>query len=138
MVLHEYGATMLGYTCLILNYEDRQRLMARFPPEYQHHVAHHITIAYGVDGSTMPDMWEGFIVGDAYDKGVQALVVEINGNTVRPDGAHYHITWSLDEGRFPDQSIALLNRGWFPLADGERIPVSFTPAFVLSKSSRTK
>lgn len=129
---------MRGYTCLILNFEDRQRLAARFPFEYHHQVAHHVTIEYGVDGSVLPDVWEGFIVGDAYDKGVQALVVEIQGTVHRPDGKCYHITWSLDEGRFPDQSLALLDRGWFPLPDGERIPVTFTPAFILSKGSRVK
>lgn len=126
----------IGYTCLILSYGDRQRLMARFPAEYQGIVAHHVTIAYGVDGSDLPDVWEGFIVGDAYDNGVQALVVEVQGSVHRPDGKIYHITWSLAEGRDAAQSNALLARGWFPLEAGERIPVSFTPAFVLSKASR--
>jgi hypothetical protein len=39
-------------------------------------------------------------VGEADDgAGVQALVVRIGGTTERPDGAIYHITWSLAEGR---------------------------------------
>lgn len=124
----------LGYTCLILGHEDRQRLLSRFMPEYAQTMAHHVTMEYGVTGGELPDIWEGHIVGDAYDKGVQALVVCINGTTVRADGEVYHITWSLDHGRFPEQSKDLLRRGWYPI--DEPIPVSFMPAFVLSKGSR--
>jgi hypothetical protein len=124
----------LGYTCLILGHVERQALLSQFVPEYVQTVAHHVTLDYGVTGEELPDIWEGHIVGDAYDKGVQALVVRINGTTTRPDGEIYHITWSLDEGRFPEQSKDLLRRGWYPLA--EPIPVSFMPAFVLSKRSR--
>lgn len=124
----------LGYTCLILAPTDRQLLLSRFEPEYAQTIAHHVTMEYGVTGGNLPDVWDGYIVGDAYDKGVQALVVSINGSTVRSDGAIFHITWSLDYGRFPEQSKDLLHRGWYPI--DEPIPVSFMPAFILSKGSR--
>jgi hypothetical protein len=123
-----------GYTCLILNFNDRQRLLELFPPQYSQTIAHHVTMEYGVTGENIPDVWDGFVVGDAYDKGVQALVVQLNGTTVRQDGAVFHITWSLDIGRFPEESKPLLERGWYPL--DQPIPVYFTPAFVLSKGSR--
>jgi hypothetical protein len=47
-------------------------------------------------------------------RGVQALVVEIDGSVTRPDGSIYHITWSLDRaaGRKPLESNAVLLSGW--------------------------
>jgi hypothetical protein len=39
--------------------------------------------------------------------GLQALLVSVDGETVRPDGGIYHITWSLD----PDRLIPPFMRG---------------------------
>jgi hypothetical protein len=41
---------------------------------------------------------------------VEALVVELNGSTKRPDGNTYHITWSLAEGRKPVESNIYVGR----------------------------
>lgn len=54
------------------------------------------------------------------DTGVQALAVEINGSTNRPDGSTYHMTWSLALGRKAEESNDVLR------AQGFR-PVQFTP-----------
>jgi hypothetical protein len=121
-----------GYTCWLVDMTERESLMKEFPPEYANVVGHHITLDYAVEQThPLPTALNGRIVGDAYDKGVQALVVEIDGTTKRPDGETYHITWSLDEGRFPENSKQLLLKGWFPLE--QPIEIKLTPAFVMSR-----
>ena len=47
--------------------------------------------------------------------------------TDRPDGSTYHITWSLADGRKPQQSNQVLKeRGWAALADP--IPIRLHPS----------
>ena len=81
--------------------EERDRLLARFPPRYERRVADHVTLRFGSDANTpLPTETEARIVGEADDDaGVQALVVEIGGTSARGDGSHFHITWSLGAGR---------------------------------------
>lgn len=121
-----------GYTCWLLDMVEREALMKKFPPEYKNVIAHHITLDYAVPQThPLPTALYGRIVGDSFDKGVQAFVVEIDGTTRRPDGQTYHITWSLDDGRFPENSKQLLQKGWFPLE--HPIEIKLTPAFVMSR-----
>jgi hypothetical protein len=57
------------------------------------------------------------------------MVVAIDGNTDRPDGSTYHITWSLDraKGRQPIESNDVIReRGWRPLS--KPVPVHLVPA----------
>jgi hypothetical protein len=81
--------------------EERDRLLESFEPAYAQTVADHVTLRYGTDETTLlPTARSGEIVGEVDDgKGVQALLVRINGTTDRDDGSHYHITWSLAAGR---------------------------------------
>lgn len=71
----------------------------------------------------------GRVVSLADDgKRLQALVVEIDGTTDRPDGSTYHITWSLDRkaGRNPVQSNGVIReKGW---RDVEPVTVALAPA----------
>lgn len=122
----------MGYLCWTLDASERDALLAAIPPLYCDVVAHHVTYRHGV---LQPDVLEiepieGLIVGEIADKGVQALVVEINHNTIRADGHRYHITWSLDSGRFPQESIRLTDRGWFPFE--KPFPVHLTPGWFKS------
>ncbi len=76
----------------LLRPEDRDRLMAVFPPAYPRSVAHHVTLKAGVRPGFPPRETDGFVVGAADDgAGVQALVVEIGGTTRRRDGSVHHI-----------------------------------------------
>ena len=112
-----------------LDPDDRAALLARFPPRYAETIADHVTLRFGTDDATpLPSATGGEIVGKADDDaGVQALVVRIDGNTERGDGSHYHITWSLTEGREAKESNQIISRlGWQAL--GEVIPVRLTPA----------
>ncbi|TDH58050.1 hypothetical protein E2C06_34610 [Dankookia rubra] len=115
----------------LLHPEDREALMAVFPPAYSQVVAHHVTLRAGVSQNfLLPTETEGFVVGVADDgAGAQALVVEIGGTTRRPDGSTYHITWSLGSGRRPVESNDVIRaRGW--ITTGERHRVRLEPKLV--------
>jgi hypothetical protein len=102
--------------------DDRERLLACFPPMYCRTIAEHVTLALK---DTMPDEAEFVIVGYANDnKGVECFVVEVNGTTERPDGKTFHVTWSLEEERKPKESNDLLQNGFHPI---ERMPFKAVP-----------
>lgn len=111
----------------LVDESERAALLGRFPPIYEKTVAHHVTLESGAtDDAPMPPPATAQIVGEAHDgKGVQALVVELNGETERPDGSTFHITWSLAEGRQAKESNAVIrDHGWTPLT---RTPVTLRP-----------
>jgi hypothetical protein len=108
----------------LLHPEDRDRLLAAFPPAYPRVVAHHVTLKAGVRPDfPLPGDTEGFVVGVADDgAGVQALVVEIGGTTRRPDGSTYHVTWSLAPGREAVESNDVIRkRGWTATTQRHRV-----------------
>jgi hypothetical protein len=99
----------------LLDRDDRTALLRAIPAAYGKLVADHVTLQAGLPAQApLPSAKEGFVVGVADDgQGVQALVVEIDGTTDRPDGSTYHITWSLADGRKPVESNAVIRRhGW--------------------------
>ena len=108
-----------GYVGWALGEATRNRLLEEFPPTYEKVVAHHCTLKFGVDDTfPLPTATEAQIVGVADDlMGVQALVLNIDGVTSRPDGSVYHITWSLGPGRKPiDSNKVIANQGFKPVA----------------------
>ena len=111
-----------------LDREQRAELLLQFPPLYPIVVADHVTLCRTADDAPLPGEAEAEIVGRADDgRGVEAMVVRLNGTTDRPDGSTYHITWSLADGRSARESndvIAAL--GWTPFA--LPMPVILTPA----------
>lgn len=112
-----------------LDADDREALLARFPPLYARTVADHVTLRFGTDETTpLPTETHGEIVGEADDgQGVQALVVRIGGTTERGDGSRFHITWSLAEGHAAKESNdAIAAHGWRPVAPP--LPVRLIPA----------
>lgn len=118
-----------GYICWLVDEASKPALLRGVPPQYQNVICHHVTVAYDVPSDTpLPEPKIGRVVGEICDRGVQAVVVEIDGDTIRPDGDRYHITMSLEEGRFPEEARRLTRRGWFPLETP--IEVVLTPAFI--------
>ena len=108
----------------LLHPDDRDRLLAAFPPAYPRVVARLVALEGGEPPDfPLPGEAEGFVVGVADDgAGVQALVVEIGGSTRRPDGSTYHITWSLAEGREAVESNDVIReRGWTPSPQRHRV-----------------
>jgi len=90
------------YTGYLLSDNSRKILMETFPPKYPDVIAHHITETFGVPANhpppQSPDSVEVIGYVDNSD-GVEGLVVSINGNTDRPSGGTYHITWSIDKSK---------------------------------------
>jgi hypothetical protein len=107
---------------------DRAPLLQRFVARYQRTVADHVTLAANVaPGTDLPDPVSAEIVGRTDDgKGVEALVVAIDGSTDRPDGSIYHLTWSLEGDRTAQESNDVLRaQGWTPL--DEPLPITLIP-----------
>lgn len=114
-----------------LHPDDRQTLLAQFPPLFSDVIADHVTL----DGEAGPDAslpveTSGEVVGEIDDgDGVQALVVAIGGTTDRPDGSTYHLTWSIDRaaGREAIESNDVIRaRGWREME--APIPIRLEPA----------
>ena len=114
---------VIGWT---LDAIERRELLMQFPPAYANVVADHVTLAVGTAGP-LPAPVTGEIIGRVDDgSGVEAMVVRIDGGTERPGGGHYHITWSLAEGREARESNdAIAALGWTPLELA--MPVVLTP-----------
>lgn len=109
---------------------ERDALLRRFPPRWPDVVADHVTLASRRGGPRpVPIATRGLIVGHADDgAGVEALVVEIDGTTDRPDGSTFHITWSLDRARgrkAVESNHVIAARGWEPVP--EPISVALLP-----------
>ena len=102
------------YIGWLLSEANRSELMHYFEPAYPDVIAHHVTLAFGVEANhPLPPEVKAAVVGFVDDgEGVQALIVRINGSTQRPDGGTYHITWSIDRsaGRKPVDSNAVINK----------------------------
>lgn len=109
-----------------LSSEQRAQLLETHPPRYPDVVADHVTLQPG--GSELPGAVKAAIVGRTDDdKGVEALVVTIDGSVDRPDGSIFHITWSLGDGRSARESNAVLKeRGWKEL--DHPVPIDLAPA----------
>jgi hypothetical protein len=108
---------------------EREALLKRFAPTWPDVIADHVTLRRAPADEPLPLECSARIVGWVDDgEGLQALVVELDGTTDRPDGSTYHITWSLDRerGRRAVQSNEVLARlGWTALS--EPVPVSLEP-----------
>jgi hypothetical protein len=109
------------YTGWLIPEAVRVRLLGLFPATYPDLVAHHVTHSFGVPCDTPPPSeTTGVVVGMADNgKGVQALVVQIGGTTLRTDGSTYHCTWSLDRaaGAKPvDSNRVIRDHGFMPVS----------------------
>ena len=126
------------YTGWCLDKHDREALLARFPARYDQVVADHVTLAFDPKKPRLPRETAAEVVGETDDgHGVQALVVRIGGETERPDGSTYHLTWSLGPGRQGRESNDVLRqRGWRLLASP--IPIRLEPRLLGKSGSSTQ
>ena len=111
-----------------LDREQRSALLGQFEPAYPDAVADHVTLEIGAQSKPLPRPVDASIVGLSDDgRGVQAMVVSLDGTTDRPDGSTYHITWSLSPGRKARESNDVIReRGWSPV--DPPVPVKLEPA----------
>jgi hypothetical protein len=105
-----------GYNGWEVSEASRAQLADVFPPKFSEFIGHHITLKMGVKSDApLPEATSFQVVGYACNEdGLEALVVSVDGDTTRPDGKTYHITWSLDReaGFKPFHSNALISSGW--------------------------
>jgi hypothetical protein len=120
------GGTVVGWSIPSV---ARKALLRRIPPAYEKVIADHVTLAAQVARDTLlPDPVEARILGQVDDgRGVQALVVEIEGGTDRPGGSTYHTTWSLGSNRRAVESNDALAACEWTLFD-EPLPLLLEPA----------
>jgi hypothetical protein len=120
------GNVVIGWK---LDRAQRLELLQQFPPQFANVVADHVTLrARASANAPLPEETHGEIVGRATDnKGVEAMVVRIDGTTDRPGGGTYHITWSLADGRRAKESNDVLAaKAWEPY--DLPMPVRLEPA----------
>jgi hypothetical protein len=120
MKLNEFQILRENYIVYRFNDQTRHRLAELFPPKYPEFVGNHITIKFPAKpNDLLPEVPKvAKIVGHADNgEGLEALVVEIDGDIHRPDGKIYHITWSLDrkKGFKPVDSNTLIAQGYQPV-----------------------
>jgi pyrimidine deaminase RibD-like protein len=105
-------------------------LLRQFVPKNPEVVCHHVTVDFRArTGSVLPDaVTHAEVVGYAYEDGLEALIVSVNGSTDRPDGGTFHVTLSLDrsKGKKPAHSNDLVKSGYEKVS----FPVYLTPAFL--------
>ena len=119
--------TVIGWK---LDRIQRSQLLGGYPAKYADPVADHVTLKTDAASDPLPDPVEAAIVGHADDgKGVECMVVAVDGTTDRPDGSTFHITWSLDKakGRKARESNDVLKeRGWTRF--DQSVPIELQPA----------
>lgn len=115
------------YTGYLLSDDSRELLASIFPPKNPTWLGHHITEVFGVQANhpapEEPEIVQ--VIGYAEQDGIEGFLVSIDGNTQRPKGGLYHITWSIDKskGRKPFHTNKIIG-------DAERISpinISVTP-----------
>ncbi len=84
----------MAYSGWKLTKHSRDELLALFPPCFPDVLAHHITL--NMTGNA-PASAQVKLLGIAIDpRGLECLVVSVDGTEIRPDGKVFHITWSID------------------------------------------
>ena len=125
------------YSGYELSEESRNKLKMLLVPIFNNFMGHHITEKFGVAADyPTPEMPDSVVVvGRAIDKKleVDALLVEINGSSNRPDGSKYHITWSLGANAKPVDSNKIINSAEYL---DSPIPIRVQPK-VFTKSTKT-
>jgi hypothetical protein len=111
------------YLAFELTQGSRTALLSQFKPRFGKSggkvVCHHITVEFNLTEEKRDLLLQELegadlqVIGHQSGDGVDCLVVAVNDNPKRPDGAIYHITLSLAAGHKPVELNALLKQqGW--------------------------
>lgn len=120
-----------GYNGYLLQPSSRKYMLQHYPPKYNKVFAHHITHQFGVYETLPPEIDIARVIGYRNSEdGLEAFVVEINGNIKRPDGKFFHITYSLDPNKYkPKDSNTLIEKmGYIPI---KSFLINVVPRFFL-------
>jgi hypothetical protein len=117
--------TVIGWK---VDRDCREQLLNQIDPAYPEVVADHVTLDADAVDEPPPPPVRAMIVGRSDDRrGVEAMVVAIDGSTDRPDGSTFHITWSLAPGRRAVESNDVIrDHGWSAI--DPPLPVTVEPA----------
>ena len=85
-----------GYTCYRLADTARVELMTVFVPRFPKMICEHVTHKFYVKENEPILNATVRLIGYKSCDGLECLVVEVNGNSVRSDGSLYHITLSYN------------------------------------------
>jgi len=108
-----------GYSCFKILPAMRALVLKKHPPKYGKLFADHVTHQFGITyaehrenenmmQSVMSVPIESYGYLDSGD-GLECWLVMVDGEKVRPDGKLYHLTWSLDPGKYkPVMSNSLI------------------------------
>ena len=129
LIAHQQRGRGDSVTGWKLDRGQRTELLQQFRPKYRNVVADHVTLSTkAAREAPLPEETHGEIVGRVDDgRGVEAMVIRIDGTTDRPDGSTYHITWSLDDGRKAKESNDVLREQKWEEFDLP-MPVQLIPA----------
>jgi hypothetical protein len=112
----------MTYSSYIITSNSRATLKKEIPFLHSRPVGHHITYKYP-DFSNPPPTKSVKVIGVAQDDQAQALIVEIDGSTERPDKGTFHITWSLKHVPPVYSNTLIRESGWKPLEEPIEIQV---------------
>ena len=119
--------TVIGWK---VDRSQREELLKRYRPRYANVDTDHITLRANAGDAQLPPDVDARIVGHVDDgDSLEAMVVEVDGTSDRPDGSIFHITWSLDKSkdRKPRESNELLKDGDWKRFD-EPVAIRVKPA----------
>lgn len=102
------------YTAYNLTQESKNLILSKFSPKFSNLVLHHITYKFGVKtGEELPpEVSEIKVVGFAQNENIECFVCSLDGETNRPSGGTYHITFSHSDSASPKDSNELLENGF--------------------------
>ena len=100
------------YACHEIPERDRDRLLLDFSPIYPVVKANHVTLSFGVGRDFhLPPPPRITLTGHIDDgAGLEVFSVLVDGESQRPDGGIFHITWSLNPDRSSHESNEVLSR----------------------------
>ncbi len=105
------GETPAAFSAYRVHERGRDLMLDRVQPAFSRVVGEHVTHAFGSE--QLPEDARVRAVGYRRGDGIDALVVEVNGQPRRPDGRLYHITLSMEPGRQAREANDLLSDGRF-------------------------
>lgn len=120
---------MKGYIAYNLTDVCRAEILGRFAPKFANVIVHHITHSFNVshEDALPPMPVSAKVIGYASNEKIEALVVEIDGTSIRGDGKLMHITLSHTPEAKPVMSNDLLSsQGFEPC---EHFTIEVIPTF---------
>ena len=86
------------YSAWVLSESSKTKITNLFGQAHPDLVGHHVTYMFGKD-AVIPEDAVISLVGHCVTDKIECFVAEVNGSIKRPDGAIYHLTWSLDKSK---------------------------------------